>query len=419
MITTSIVFDHRGRTQKGHEGPLEVRIINNRKVYYVATGVKVLRNEWKFGEVVNRPDADVLNERLNIISSSIADEVNYRLERRMAIDVAEIKRAVWSIRYDSGESVSAPALDWIEKQIPLLDVCEGTKKHYKTMYACVRAYGCIRCWKDFTAENIYRFDAYLRERKKPQTDAQKLARSEPEPIGKSAVYNYHKNLKSILNRAVKMGYLERNPYDRLRGEFDRGDKENVEFLTENEMLMFMAVEPTGAMEALAKDLFIFQMYTGLSYSDMMAFNAKEYKLIDGKWRHTGERVKTGVAFVSTLLPPAVSILEKYGWHVPHLSNQKYNLALKGLGAAAGIGTRLHSHLARHTFATMMLRNGAKIENVSKMLGHAKITQTQIYAKVVAQSVHDDYDMVAEKMGLAEMKPIGKGRKNGEKKGSGR
>jgi site-specific recombinase XerC len=48
----------------------------------------------------------------------------------------------------------------------------------------------------------------------------------------------------------------------------------------------------------------------------------------------------------------------------------------------------------------MLRNGAKIENVSRMLGHTNITQTQRYAKVIAQSVYDDYDMIAEKLGDA-------------------
>ena len=37
----------------------------------------------------------------------------------------------------------------------------------------------------------------------------------------------------------------------------------------------------------------------------------------------------------------------------------------------------------------MLRNGAKIENVSRMLGHTNIVQTQRYAKVLAKSVHDD------------------------------
>lgn len=84
--------------------------------------------------------------------------------------------------------------------------------------------------------------------------------------------------------------------------------------------------------------------------------------------------------------------------IPQMSNADYNFQLKELQKMTGIKTRLHSHLARHTFATFMLRNGAKIENVSRMLGHTNITQTQRYAKVLAQSVHDDFDMIAEKLG---------------------
>jgi site-specific recombinase XerD len=104
-----------------------------------------------------------------------------------------------------------------------------------------------------------------------------------------------------------------------------------------------------------------------------------------------------VAYVSQLLPPVVNVLEKYGWKVPQIDNADYNHQLKALGVMAGIKTPLHSHLARHTFATYMLRNGVKIENVARMLGHTNITQTQRYAKVLAESVHEDFDMVAEKM----------------------
>jgi ribosome-interacting GTPase 1 len=50
----------------------------------------------------------------------------------------------------------------------------------------------------------------------------------------------------------------------------------------------------------------------------------------------------------------------------------------------------------------MLRNGAKIENVSRMLGHTNITQTQRYAKVLAQSVHEEFERVAAKMGTAAL-----------------
>ena len=172
----------------------------------------------------------------------------------------------------------------------------------------------------------------------------------------------------------------------------------MEYLTEAEIAAFESLHPMqGTQAAAARDLFVFQMYTGLSYSDAQAFDISDYKEVGGKWINTGTRIKTGVPYVNQLLPPVIEILQRYGWQAPKILNSDYNKCLKLLAAAVGIETRLHSHLARHTFATRMLRMGVKIENLSKMLGHSNITQTQKYAKVMAQSVHDDFDMVAKKL----------------------
>ena len=139
------------------------------------------------------------------------------------------------------------------------------------------------------------------------------------------------------------------------------------------------------------------MYTGLAYSDAMNFSIDNYKNIGGKWISNQERIKTGVPFVNQLLPPVVEVLKRYDMGVPHLDQADYNRALKLIGQAAGIKIKMHSHLARHTFATFMLRNGVKIENLQKMLGHNSIVTTQRYAKVLAQAVHEDFDMIAEKI----------------------
>ena len=49
MITKSIVYDHRGRTRAGEEGPIELRITYNRKPYYINTGIKVRGRELRDG----------------------------------------------------------------------------------------------------------------------------------------------------------------------------------------------------------------------------------------------------------------------------------------------------------------------------------------------------------------------------------
>jgi len=402
-MTSVIVFDHRGRTEKGRPGPLEVRITIQRKVYYVNTGVRVLRNEWKYGLVVNRPDSDELNERLAIIMRAVEEQVNERLELQQEINVLEIRRAVWSASASgSTDDYSAPFLDWYEEQLPLLGLKHGTLKHYKTTLTRLRACGIIRKWSDCTVANVERFDSWLHGLKKTLSDAEAKTGMTAARISDSGVYTYHKNLMAMFRRAVKFGKLKQSPYDSLKGEFKRGVKESVEYLTEEEVASFMNLHPMdGSTMAAARDLFVFQLYTGLAFSDAQRFDIRNYKkvAVSGKpgeyrWVSVGERVKTGVPFVSQLLPPVIDVLERYNWQVPKLQNGEYNQCLKALGLAAGIQTKMHSHLARHTFATWMLRNGVKIENLARMLGHRKIEQTMRYAKVVAQSVHDDFEMVA-------------------------
>ena len=96
---------------------------------------------------------------------------------------------------------------------------------------------------------------------------------------------------------------------------------------------------------------------------------------------------------------AEELIEKYKGDIranqtetlfPVISNQKLNSYLKEIADVFGIKKNLTFHMARHTFATMVtLTNGVPIETVSKLLGHIKLTTTQIYAKVIERKVSDD------------------------------
>ena len=393
-ITNAIVWDHRGRTDKGGKGQLEIRLTVNRKSYYIGTGIRVHKSEFLAGQVVNCHGAKELNERLSIIYSKVLAFVNEAISDGREIDIEEIRRHVW--RTNEAMSDEPTLIDWIERQVPLLGVSDGTKKHYYPLIRRLVEYGKMMRWQDVTVENVVMWDAWLHQLTKPISDARMMAGVQTERISDGGIYNYHKCLKALLNRALAFGLIDANPYDRLKGKFKRGDRASVEYLTENEMQRIMTVIlPQGSMLDIVHDLFIFQMYTGLPYADMQAFDGGDYKQMDGVWRRVGERIKTGVPYVSQLLPPAVAVLDKYGWQIPQVSNAEYNRQLKILGQLAGIKTRLHSHLARHTFATWMLAHGVPIEHVSKMLGHTNITQTQRYAKVQPQHIYDDYNRITK------------------------
>lgn len=396
MITQKIVFDRRKTASRTREGYVEVRVTIDRMTKYISTGVRVYKNEWAADRVVNRQDAQALNDRLAIIFEKVYQAATESVKQGIKLDVESVKQAVW--QFVESQTDEPTFVSWCKKQIPLLGISDGTAKHYKPLIAKLTEYGRMNKWQDLTVENIANFDAWLHQQTKPLSDARRKAGAKPERLSDAAVYNYHKCLKALLNRALSFGKIDANPYDRLKGKFKRGERENPEYLTEDEMKRFEAIIlPQGSELDVVHDLFIFQMYTGLPYSDMQAFDASDYKYDGEAWKRVGERIKTGVPYVSQLLPPAVKVLEKYGWEIPQLSNADYNRHLKALGQMAGIKTRLHSHLARHTFATWMLSHDIPIEHVSKMLGHTNITQTQRYAKVLAQSVYDDFSKVAAKM----------------------
>lgn len=390
MITSAIVFDHRMRTSQGMEGPLEVRVTVNRKPYYIQTGVRVRARQWQFDKVVNHPQANALNERLGILLDKIMGIVNKCIETGRDIDIASVRRQAWQTVHTQN------AIEWMRKEVTQLPVTYGTIKHYMSVIKRLEEFGRITDWSDVTADNIYKFDAFIRRNVKGRGVH----------ITTGSVYNYHKCLKALLSRAEKSELIPSNPYNRLRGEFSRGEKQSTEYLNEEEMEKIQKFEPApGSFLERARDLFIFQMFTGLSFSDMMAFDITAYKKVKGKWCIIASRIKTGVAYVNQLLPPAVEVLQRYDMNLPKMTNQVYNRDLKLLGMACGITIPLHSHLARHTFATFMLRNGAKIENVSRMLGHTNIKQTQRYAKVLAESVHEDFEMIANKINKIKKKKV--------------
>lgn len=399
MYSTAIIYDRKKQAKGDSDGTLEVRITHARKSYYINTGMRVKQRHWA-GAIVNRPDADALNNRLGIVVRRVNEKVNDFIEHRKPIDIDAIKQYIYS-GTNGGDSDAF--LTWVKSEIPKLDIKESTRKHYWLVYDRLNEYGKIRDWHDLTVGNIYDFDAWLHNMENVNANA------DGEGLGNNTIRNYHKKMKAIIHRAVDMGIIEQSPYARLQGRFKGDEYDNVEYLSEEQMKMILDIHPVpGSQMEAVRDLFVFQMLTGLSYSDTQAFDIRQYKeevvrdKISGKktkrYIYRGERVKTGVPYVSVLLPPVMDVLERHGWQTPQISNQKYNWLLKTFGSVIGI-ENMHSHLARHTFATYMLSHDVKVQNVMRMLGHKKIEQTMRYAKVLAQDVTSDYERVGEDLML--------------------
>ena len=390
-FSTAVIFDRKHKADRDTQGLLEIRITIGRKSYYISTGVRVYAREWA-GTVIRRPDAEALNDRLGLLMRRVAEEVNDCLANHREVVAAQIRENIWDVREkSSGDEM----LEWIDGQIDLLKVTEGTKQHYRTLLMRLREYGKMKSWRDLTVENVELFDGWLHQLKKPQSDAEMRMGESEALLSDAAVYNYHKTLKAMVRRAFRFGIISLNPYDRLNGQFKRGDKESVEYLTDDEVAAIESLHPVdGSQMAVARDLFVFQLHTGLSYADTQAFDISKYRDVDGRLATTNKRVKTGVEYVIMLSEECERILEKYGWTLPKMHNTVYNRCLKTLASAAGIDKRVHTHLARHTFGTSMAEY-APLQDVKKMMGHKDIRQTLRYAKAKPDNIYTDFKRVDE------------------------
>lgn len=163
-------------------------------------------------------------------------------------------------------------------------------------------------------------------------------------------------------------------------------------LTRNELDQLSALDVHGT-RALVRNLFVLSAHTGLAYIDLKHLTPQHIERdSSGAWL-TMPRHKTGQQAVVRLTTATLALLDKLpklqpcaaGWlQVP--DNRTINRHLHVMGHTLHLRQRLHLHVARHTFATLMLQRGVSLESVSTMLGHARVATTQRYAEVTRQKI---------------------------------
>lgn len=208
-----------------------------------------------------------------------------------------------------------------------------------------------------------------------------------------------KFFKTVVIFAQKCGVMTHDPF--LNHHFhlepvDRG------FLTDEEIQRIMQKDFEIPRLEMVRDVFIFSCFCGLAYIDVVHLTQENIITLDNRPWIIINRQKTNMQSNIPLLEIPQMILDKYKGKtkdnrlLPVLSNQKINAYLKEIADLCGIKKRLSYHLARHTFATMLLSKGVPIESVSKMLGHTNIKTTQIYARITNKKIEQDMMQVADK-----------------------
>jgi integrase len=285
-----------------------------------------------------------------------------------------------------------------EKQV----LTYGTMKNYYTTQKYVSLF--LKKQKRVTDMDISQlsykfiadFELFLRTFKKAD---------DPQPLNNNGVMKHLERFKKMINMAVTIEWLEKDPFLKHKLKFINKERG---YLTEEELVIVEQEELKTPTLNYVRDLFVFSCYTGLSYIDAINLTTDNISIgIDKEQWLITQRQKSAKPVKLPLLPAAAAIIAKHrldpravsaGTLFRPITNQKLNAYLKDMGRDLSIAKNFSFHLARHTFATTVtLANGVPIETVSKMLGHTKISTTQIYAKVIERKVSDDMKTLRERL----------------------
>ena len=217
-------------------------------------------------------------------------------------------------------------------------------------------------------------------------------------ISKGCAHHHQAVLNGALNKAVREGILQQNPMKMLdkREKFQPSPEER-EFLTIEELRNLMDVPCSNEQ---VKKAFIFSCFAGLRLSDVRTLTwNKIHKMPDGKTLYVHVFMqKTQKPLNVPLSGEALKVLEEKEnpdepiFKLP-TSVATINYHIKKWVKNGHIDKTISFHCSRHTFATMMLTLGADLYTTSKLLGHANVTTTQIYGKIIDKKKVETVNLV--------------------------
>lgn len=182
--------------------------------------------------------------------------------------------------------------------------------------------------------------------------------------------------KMVLEYATRNELIKYNPLNSFRAKKTMPLK--PVYLTPNELILFENYIPGNPMLLKAKQMFLFQCYTGMDYGDITNVSLDNIIVYKDREYIIKKRLKTGIEAFIPYSEKAKVILSIHG-RMNLLSNQKYNQSLKIIGIDLKLNKDITSHIGRKTFAMTKLNyESYSIEAVSKILGHKSIKTTESY-----------------------------------------
>ena len=376
-ISYSLYPNRHKISKKTQKCPIYLRIIIGGEKVEFSTGIELYQAEldyWNKETQRISTKSSQTNIQLNKYQAQIDDEHAAIEMNHLPISAASVKSIINGNQKQKSTTICGFVEDYYLKSIENnVNLTKGTKKNYRKAINHLKNFLSNARLNEISLTCL-NFDLAQDFKNYLTNDNVLLAKK---GMCDNSAKGIIKKFRTIFNLAVSKSMLQTNPFNQIK--IKASAKPTHKLSIEQVKSMGSSKELTDSQQ-IYTDIFMFSVYTGLSYSD--AQNLTKHWLIpypDNQYKIDSNRVKSKGCFEFFLVKPALDLINKYensletsrGNLIPKRSNKEINLQLKVLGDKAGIPFNFTHHTARHTFRRIIAE--AEMHDVGtrkKMMGHS-------------------------------------------------
>ena len=212
------------------------------------------------------------------------------------------------------------------------------------------------------------------------------------------------SIKSFYNCLIALGRADSNPAMGVAPV--KVERKLPQVLTGREVELFLEQPECTDLKGYRDRAMLELLYaTGIRVSELIALDVDDLNLPGGVLKCYSK----GRERIIPLYPAAIRALSEYVHNIrpqlvespdetalflnmsgERMSRQGFWKLIKHYQEKAGIKKDITPHTLRHSFAAHLLENGADLRSIQEMLGHADISSTQIYSRLMNQKIKDVY-----------------------------
>lgn len=390
------------KANKAGEAPLVIRIVHGKTNTEVSVKRYLNPKHWNAKKQVVKssyPSYKALNAFLNKERIEYLSALDFLLSENRPFTAKEVAAK----RKGESTGTDSSLVEWLRSYIDKNPdrLSSTTISYYQSLWKKLQSYAHQLRFKDVNTKWLQHFERSL----------------EDDGLARNTIHNRLKVLRKAVKEGIRQEIITKDPFVHFKLKTEATKRE---YLNQEEIQALQDLDVSQASYSLVRDIFIFSCYTGLRFGDICQLKPSSIYL---ETTPQGEEVmklrfrmsKTGDLIALKLPKPAADIVAKLqndseseSWLFPILSRDTYssdaelkraisarnayfNKVLKLLATQAEITKNVSMHVARHTFATLALTLGVRIEVLSKLLGHKDIKTTQIYGHIVSKSMDEAMD----------------------------